>query len=70
MIGLPLVVDAFAAISEAHSADLSVPPLTPAADFSGWYLRGRAYDDPPRTPAAADARSEGNWPSTSRGRLF
>jgi hypothetical protein len=37
MIGLPLVIAAFAAISE-HSADLSVPPLAPAADFSGWYL--------------------------------
>jgi len=51
MIGLPLVIASFAAISEAHSADLSVPPLTPAADFSGWYLRGRADDDPPRSSA-------------------
>ncbi|MFZ0175823.1 MAG: hypothetical protein WCA54_20175 [Pseudolabrys sp.] len=50
MIGLPLVIAAFAAISE-HSADLSVPPLAPAADFPGWYLRGRAYDDPPLSPA-------------------
>jgi hypothetical protein len=51
MIGLPLVIAAFAAISDAHSADLSVPPLAPAAGFSGWYLRGRAYDDPPLSPA-------------------
>lgn len=51
MIGLPLVIAAFAAISEAHSADLSVPPLAPAEDFSGWYLRGWAYDDPPLSPA-------------------
>jgi hypothetical protein len=51
MIGLPLVIAAFAAISEAHSADLSVPPLMPAADFYGWYLRGRAYDDPPLSSA-------------------
>jgi hypothetical protein len=51
MIGLPLVIAAFADISEAHSAELSVPPLAPAADFSGWYLRGRAYDDPPLSPA-------------------
>ena len=47
MIGLPLVIASFAATSEAHSADLSVPPLTPAVDFAGWYLRGGAYDDPP-----------------------
>jgi len=58
MIGLPLVIAAFAAISEVHSADLSVPPLAPAADFSGWYLRGRAYGDPP-PPSALPMRAAG-----------
>ena len=46
MIGLPLrnpvfaVIASFAAVGVAHSADLTVPPLAPVADFSGWYLRG------------------------------
>ena len=29
-----------AGIGGAHSADLSMRPLAPAVDFSGWYLRG------------------------------
>lgn len=58
MIGLPLVIASFAAISDAHSADLSVPPLEPAGGFSGWSLRGRAYDDSP-LPSVLPMRAAG-----------
>ena len=34
------VIASFAAVSAVHSADLTVPPLAPVQDFSGWYLRG------------------------------
>jgi hypothetical protein len=70
MIGLPLVIASFAAISEAHFADLSVPPLTPAVDFAGWYLRGCAYDDPPLSSALPMSAISGNWPSANRGRMI
>ena len=33
-------VASFAIINTAHSADMPVPVLAPAVDFSGWYLRG------------------------------
>ena len=34
------VITSFAAVGVVHSADLTVPPLAPVQDFSGWYLRG------------------------------
>jgi opacity protein-like surface antigen len=34
------VIVSFAAAGVVHSADLTVPPLAPVQDFSGWYLRG------------------------------
>jgi opacity protein-like surface antigen len=34
------VVASFAVVDGAHSADMAVPVLAPAVDFSGWYLRG------------------------------
>ena len=34
------MVASFAAISGARSADLPMPPLAPAMDYSAWYLRG------------------------------
>jgi len=34
------VIVSFVVIGAARSADLAVPPLAPAANFSGWYLRG------------------------------
>ena len=36
------VISSFAAVGVVHSADLTVPPLAPVQDFSGWYLRGDA----------------------------
>src|SRR5690348_14978598 len=34
------VIGSLAALGAAHSADLPAPPLDPAVNFSGWYLRG------------------------------
>ncbi|MGB6350984.1 MAG: hypothetical protein WBG10_13250 [Pseudolabrys sp.] len=34
------MITSFAGISGARSADLQMPPLAPAMDYSGWYLRG------------------------------
>jgi hypothetical protein len=34
------MIASFAAISGVRSADLPMPPLAPAMDYSGWYLRG------------------------------
>jgi opacity protein-like surface antigen len=33
-------VASFAIINSAHAADMPVPVLAPAVDYSGWYLRG------------------------------
>ncbi len=34
------MIASIAGISGARSADLPMPPLAPAVDYSGWYLRG------------------------------
>ena len=60
------VIASFAAVGAVHSADLTVPPLAPVQDFSGWYLRG---DTGPGTQQVGSPFAESRFESAQNKRF-